>query len=162
MRAVGDNGGEAMCDGNAVQFRWVDARAMAPPETPAASLLSPGAGPGTAAVAGVSSASGSALTADAVPTVQVNGIVRPRAPVGDAVCGKRSFPSARPTGSPSGRDESPLGSRASTTWLIERRRTPPALQTAGQIGLRTCLSGSATSMPAAVLFDDSQVIPANP
>jgi hypothetical protein len=47
------------------------------------------------------------VSADALPTVQVNGVVWSQVTVGDVVYATGSFTSARPAGSPAGSDETP-------------------------------------------------------
>ena len=63
------------------------------------------------------------VTADALPTVQINGIVWDQEIVGDVVYAAGSFSSARPAGSPAGTNEIPrsnlLAYRLSTGELIQ-------------------------------------------
>jgi PKD repeat protein len=54
------------------------------------------------------------------------------------------------------------GSVEPAAWLIERTDSHPALQVAGQIGLRTYLSAAATVVPVSVRFDDLRVVAVKP
>ena len=58
-------------------------------------------------VAPIASRSASAVTADALPTVQINGVVWDQVIVGDTVYAGGQFTSARPAGSPAGTNETP-------------------------------------------------------
>lgn len=70
-------------------------------------LLVGGAAPAAAEVAPISQRSATAVTADALPTTQINGVVWDQVIVGDTVYAGGQFTSARPAGSPVGTNETP-------------------------------------------------------
>jgi PKD repeat protein len=70
-------------------------------------LFSLAASPASADTAPVSSTTLPTVSADALPTVQINGVIWDQTIVGDTVYAVGSFTSARPAGSPLGTDEVP-------------------------------------------------------
>lgn len=72
-----------------------------------AGLLVAGTAPAAAAVAPIAQRSSTGVTADALPTTQINGVVWDQIVVGDTVYVGGKFTSARPAGSPAGTNESP-------------------------------------------------------
>lgn len=73
----------------------------------AGGFLAAGGPPAAADVAPVAQRSDTAVTADALPTVQINGVVWDQVIVGDTVYAGGEFTSARPAGSPAGTNETP-------------------------------------------------------
>ena len=86
----------------------------------------------------------SGVTADVLPTTQINagGYVQDQAVVGDAVYAGGSFSSARPAGAAAGTSESRLGTYDRSVW---RRMPDPTKQVSAVTPSRSGMPGGALS-----------------
>ena len=121
--------------------------------TAAAVLAAPAVLPAPTALADDAAAAAQTVTADALPTVQVNGVVWDQEIVGDTVYAVGSFTTARPAGSPARTDEVPranaLAYRLSTgellDWAPDVNGVVYAVE-ASEDGSRVFLGGAFTSV----------------
>ena len=82
-------------------------------------LMVPTSLPAQAAVPPVSARTGSVVTADGLPTVQIDGVVWTQAVVGDRVFAAGEFTHARPAGAAPGSGEGGAGTSSPTTCRPE-------------------------------------------